>query len=512
MHRPFLCVIFLTSLPACSDYGVDRIDDEPPGAGDRVLQVLPELIDFGTVAAGTVAVDSFTISSIGAGAVQLEPLHVQGSGTFTIVNGPLPSSLAAGASVEVEVAYEPATGDDQANVIVASNATVQQIPVDLFGVGVMPDLVFDPQLLSLRSYDGNPVYASFVARNAGVVDLVVDSWVQQGENFEISTDLPATLGPGEESVVDVTWYPEVEGTELGYFWAASNDPDGNEVATLQGYYQLPCLGLHEAFTRGYADITSTAAGITVTHVGEDLDVCIDRWYVYVSDQTQDAGAGDPLFIEADIYGEGGSILLTKGDSVTFDYASPSVPAWWCVEETQLTATAYSFDFTGAQVPPRLLDTMLGGGIDPNTAVWKDIRDNPMMIVGRQRGWATTVADGSTAVRVEATNIGRKAGSAVVYETIPAGMEASGFSPEPFDEVVGDDGSVTYAWQVELEGAVDTDSDTQTIYDTATLGYNLSISEQACSVRSRTPEPVVQWDDASGVTRQAMGSPLIIECW
>ena len=123
-----------------------------------------------------------------------------------------------------------------------------------------------------------------------------------------------------------------------------------------------------------------------------------------------------------------------------------------------------------------------------------------------------MADGSTAVRVEATNIGRKAGSAVVYETIPAGMEASGFSPEPFDEVVGDDGSVTYAWQVELEGAVDTDSDTQTIYDTATLGYNLSISEQACSVRSRTPEPVVQWDDASGVTRQAMGSPLIIECW
>lgn len=512
MHRSFLCAASLASLLACSDYGVDRIDDEPLGAGDRVLQVLPEVIDFGTVAAGTVAVDSFTISSIGAASVELEPLHVQGSGTFTIMGDPLPERLSPGATVEVEVAYQPATSEDQAAVIVASNATVQQISVDLFGLGVMPDLVLDPQLVDLRSYDGNPVYGSFVARNDGVVDLVVDSWVRQGENFEVDTELPTTLGPGEESVIDVTWYPESEGTELGYFWASSNDPDGNEVATLQGWFQLPCLGLHEAVTRDYAEISSNSEGIVVTHVGEDLDVCIDRWYVYVSDHTQDAGAGDPLFLESDIYGEGGSILLERGESVTFNYASADKPAWWCVEETQLTATAYSFHFTGARVPPVLLDTMLGGGIDPNTAVWKDIRDNPMMIVGRERGWATTVAGGSSYVEIEATNIGRTAGSAVVYETIPAGMVASNIDPAPIDEVVDDDGGITYAWEVELDAAVDTDQDTQTIYDTASITYSLTIEDEACFVRARVTEPVVQWDDASGITRQAKGSPLIIECW
>ena len=512
MHRSFILAVVPALTLGCSDYGVDRIDEEPLGSGDRVIQVVPDLIDFGTVAGGTTEIETFSISSIGAASIELEPLHVQGSGTFTIFGDQLPDRLSPGATVDVEVAYSPATSDDQASVIVSSNATVQQISVDLFGVGVMPDLVLDPQLLSLRSYDGNPVYGSFVARNEGVVDLVVESWVLQGESFEVDTDLPTTLGPGEESIVDVTWYPQVEGQDLGYFWAASNDPDGNELATLQGFYQLPCLGLHEAVTRGYADITANTDGITVSHVGEDLDICIDRWYMYISTQTQDAGAGDPQFDANDNYGEDGSIVLERGDSVMFEYASSSLPAWWCVEETQVTDTAYSFDFTGAQVPTFLLDTMLGGGFDPNTTVWKDMRDNPVMIVGRDRGWATTVADGSTLVRVEVTNVGRTAGSAVVYETIPAGMVATDISPEPFDEVEDDDGNITYAWEVSLDAAIDTATDTQTIYDSASFSYSLSIHDEACTVRSRVKSPTVEWPDGQGITRQAQGSPLIIECW
>jgi hypothetical protein len=496
----------------CSDQGINRIDDDADGAGERLLEVSPELLDFGQVAAGTVAVDRFTIASVGDASVELEPLHIHGSGTFTIVGDPLPASLAPGASAVVEVAYEPATSVDEAEVIVSSNATVQQHYVELLGEGVMPELVFDPPLLSLRSYDGNPVYGSLVARNEGVVDLVVDSWVLQGESFEVETDLPATLGPGEESVIDVTWYPEVEGTELGYFWASSNDPDGDELATLEGFYQLPCLGLHEADTRGYVDITGSVEGIEVTHVGEDLDVCIDRWYVFVSDWTQDAGAGDPMYVEADVYGEEGSIVLSRGDSVLFDYGSNYQPAWWCVEETQQTDTAHTFDFTGAQVPTMLLDTMLFGGVNPNDTVWKDIRENPMMIVGRQRGWATTVAGGSTMVVLELTNIGRVAGAATVSETIPPGMVASDFSVQPDRQVEEDDGSITFSWERELDAAVDTESDQQTVYDTHAISYHLSIEEEACTVRARVPEPMVQWNDSDGIARRAEGSPFIVECW
>ncbi len=511
MSRPLLFVA-VPLLLSCSDYGVDRIDDEPLGADDRVIQVLPEWIDFGDVATGSVVTDTISISSIGAAGIELEPLHIQGSGTFTILNeDEVPSILAPGATFELEVAYEPATSQDQATVVVQSNATVPQVTVDLSGVGVMPDLVFDPQVLELFSYDGNPVYSSFIARNEGTVDLVVDSWVLQGEAFEVETDLPATLAPGEESVIDVTWYPSVEGTELGYFWAASNDPAGNELATLEGTYQLPCLGLHEADTRGWVEMSGSKSGVTITHIGEDLDVCIDRWYVYISDDTQDAGAGDPMFVDSDVYGVEGSIVLSQGDSVSFDYGNPSVPAWWCVEETQQVAQANKFDFTGAQVPSALLEEMLAGGLD-NDAIWREIREHPMFIVGRQRGWATTVAGGSTSVQIQVTNIGRVEGTAQVFETIPVGMTASDFTVEPSAEVQDEDGNVIYTWEVELEAAVDTDIDVQTVYDEASIGYTLTIDDEACSVRTRTNEPVVQWGDADGITRQAKGSPLIIECW
>jgi len=500
------------SLAACSDYGVESIDGNPDGAGERLLQVWPEALDFGEVAAGDMVTDSFTITSTGTATVELEPLHVHGSGAFTFIDADVEGPLAPGEFVEVVVAYGAASASDEASAVVGSDAQTQQINVPLTGAGVMPDLVFDPQQVLLQSFDGSAVYGSFVARNEGLVDLVVDSWVLQGERFTAETDLPGTLAPGEETTISVSYTPLEETSELGYFWASSNDPDGSEVATLEGLYQLPCLGLHEAVTRGYVDIRSNAEGIIVEHEGEDEEICIDRWYVYISEGTQDAGAGDPSYVADDVYGEEGSIELTRGDQVLFTWGTSQAPAWWCVEQTQLTDTSTSFHFTGAQVPSMLLDTMLGTDFDPNSLVWADMRDHPIMIVGRERGWASLPAGGSTLVEVEVVNMGRVAGVAAVSETIPAGMAASNFDLEPFGEDWSEDGSVTYSWEVELAAAEDTADDTHTIYDSQTISYVLQVNDEACLPRTSTPEPWVSWEDSDGTVQEAAGSPLIIECW
>ncbi len=508
-----ICVLLscsLLPLVACSDYGMNDIEEGDVVGGERQLLVEPEVIDFGLRTVGDTITDTFTITSVGATTVELEPLHISGSGTFTLLGDSVEGPLAPGEFVEVEVAYTPATPEDEADAVVESNAEASQIYVELLGEGEMPDLVYDPQQVVLQSWDGNPVYGSFLVRNEGLVDLVVESWVLQGENFTAETDLPGTLGPGEETEVDVSWTPVSEGEELGYFWASSNDPDGSEVATLQGIFEPPCLGLHEAHTRGLVDMYGNVSGIYVEHLGEDQDVCIDRWYVYISEDTQDAGAGDPAFLESDVYGEEGSIELSDGSSVFFEPASATQPAWWCVEETQTTDTAHSFDFTGAQVPPMLLDRMLD---DRNQdLVWSDISDNPVMIVGRTRGWASMVAGGSTAMEVEVINIGRIAGVAHVSETVPAGMEAYNFGVEPHDEAVGEDGSITYSWEISLEAAQDTGITSQTVYDSQILGYTLEVGDEACTARARTPEPVVSWIDASDNAQSAAGSPFIIECW
>ena len=511
---PRLPTVLALALPLCGcpDYGVQRIGEEPSDAGDRLLQVEPEVLDFGTVEAGGSYVERFEIRSVGTAPVSLEPLSVHGAGTFTLLSGDQGGTLAPGEVREVEVVYQPASAADEAEVVVESDAAVPRILVDLLGEGVMPDLVFDPPSLLLQSWDGQAVQGSFLARNEGLVDLVVESWALQGERFEVETALPATLAPGEETEILVTWTPEGEGQEFGYFWASSNDPAGDEVATLEGLYTLPCLGLHEAVTRGWARITGDPHGIEVAHQGEDTDICIDRWYLYISKDTQDAGAGDPAYLPEDVYGEEGSIELARGESVTFLYGAAAEPAWWCVEETQITDQATSYDFTGAQVPALLLDLMLGGGADPNGAVWAALRENPVLMVGRERGWAALTAGGTTRVTVEVSNLGRVQGAGRVWETIPAGMSASDFDPMPEEELLEDDGTVRYAWDVELEAAIDTEIEEPTIYDIRELSYTLEVSEEACLPRTRTPEPEVTWVDAAGQAQVAWGSPLMIECW
>ncbi|MFH1465021.1 MAG: choice-of-anchor D domain-containing protein [Pseudomonadota bacterium] len=509
--RPTLLSLALL-LGGCPDYRVHEIGDGPDGGGDRQLRVDPEVIDFGQVMAGEPVADRFTITSVGTATVALDELHIHGSGAFTLLGDPVEGDLAPGQAISVEVLYTPATPDDAAEVVVSSDATVPRIMVDLLGEGVMPDLVFDPPYLLLQSFDGETAYGSFIARNDGLADLVVDSWALQGERFTAESELPGTLAPGEETVVQVSWTPTAEMDDFGYFWASSNDLEGHEVATLEGLFQIPCLGLHEAYTRDLVRMTGDMGGITVRNRGDDLDVCIDRWYVFISDDTQDAGAGDPAYVEAHVYGEEGSIELAPSDSVTFAYGMQDVPAWWCVELTQMTDDATDFDFTGAQVPAMLLDTMLSGDWDPNSTVWQDLDENPVMIVGRTRGFIETVAGGTSYVEIQATNLGRQPTTAEVTETIPAGMSAGDFTLSPSSQSTAEDGSVTYTWQLAMDAAIDTDSDEQTIYDTACIGYTLGLTEEACLPRTQTPAPTVTWQDSGGQVQHAAGSPLIIACW
>lgn len=508
--RTFHLACCLLVLTGCPDYGIEQLEDGEVEGGERLLVVEPEVIDFGLQAVGEAVTDSFTITSVGNATVSLEPLHIEGSGTFTLLGDTAGGMLAPGDSVDVHVTYTPATPDDYAQAIVESDADASRISVELLGEGEMPDLVFDPQQVELQSWDGNTVYGSFLVRNEGLVDLDVTSWVLQGENFTAETDLPMVLGPGEETEVEVSFSPELEGEDVGYFWASSNDPEGSEVATLLGSFQLPCLGLLEADTRGVVDMYGSIEGIWIEHVGEDHEVCIDRWYVFISDDTQDAGAGDPAYVESHVYGEEGSILLAQGETVFFDYANSSSPAWWCVEESQGTDTANSFDFRGAQVPPMLLTGMLDQ--HSNDQVWNDIRSNPVMIVGRTRGWASMVSGGSTMMEIELINMGRMDGVAYLTETIPAGMVASDFSPQPDGEEAMDDGTTVYSWELSMDAAIDTDSTTQTVYDKQILSYTLEVYEEACLPRTRTPESAVSWTDAGGNAQQSWGSPFIIECF
>merc|ERR1712185_64065 len=84
--------------------------------------------------------------------------------------------------------------------------------------------------------------------------------------------------------------------DLGELWVTSNAPSSPTLVPLIGTQIPPCLGLSEAWGRGMLDLYSQyGSSITIENLGADYNICVDRWYVYMGVQTQDAIGGDPFY-------------------------------------------------------------------------------------------------------------------------------------------------------------------------------------------------------------------------
>lgn len=55
-----------------------------------------------------------------------------------------------------------------------------------------------------------------------------------------------------------------------------------------------CVSMAEAWDRGWLALSSTSSGLVMEHVGPAEDeICMDGWYMVSSEDSQDAGLGDP---------------------------------------------------------------------------------------------------------------------------------------------------------------------------------------------------------------------------
>jgi len=181
-----------------------------------------------------------------------------------------------------------------------------------------------------------------------------------------------------------------------------------------------CVGLPEAYDRGWVAFSYGGSGLTIESIS-DSPICIDGWYLLVSDESQDSGFGDPgdeeegdgssdgsgddgsgddgsgddgsgddgsgdhgsgddggsddggMSGEEDdpcdddekLGADGGQMRMAPGQSLSFGYAGGALggladdnPTWWCVEETQVTQTSDNWEFNGARMPGPLLDYAL----------------------------------------------------------------------------------------------------------------------------------------------------------
>lgn len=498
----------LLFLWGCSDHGLVTMTEHT--VPRRVLAVSPGSLNFGGLPAGASATAEVTITSVGTATVALEALVVPDAReAYAITWAGDGRRLAPGESIDATVRYTPQSRDDRSQALLYSDAVDAVLPVALYGGRLEPALTVSPSNVVFTSQAGEPVSKPVTLTNVGETRLVVTEADLGDWRFTLPRDaLPLVLAPEAFATLSVTYTPAGE-VDLAHDVLVFSGPDAHAPPVRLAGEWMPCLGLAEAWSRSLLDIYSSGHNdIILENRSSDTDLCMDRWYVYISEETQDAGAGDPWLDPGGDYPLG-SIVLRPGEQLALPYAGTDDPHWWCMEETHVTAPTDNFTFLGAAVPEPLLSEMLDRNQD---GVWSWMRSNPVMLAGRDRHEVTVGPDRAPVdVDLVVLNMGQQPGTASVTETIPAGFVAEGFSVPPDATIPLATGQTSYRFDgISLAGAEPTPRDQHSIYDRWQLRYTLRPVTD-CLGRYQSAPPRTAWADEDGVARSAEGSPMVLRC-
>ncbi|HXP07830.1 MAG TPA: choice-of-anchor D domain-containing protein, partial [Acidobacteriaceae bacterium] len=177
-----------------------------------------------TISSSTIAGQAFGISSVAY------PAGITG----------WPATLNPGQQVVLSIAFAPDSATSfTGDLAVASNASGGAVNVPLSGTG---DAVPAPNLtLSATSIDfgqsaiGTKVSRTLTLTSTGNAPLNVNTITVSGAMFSVGTvSLPATLQPGQQLSVTVTFDPTTAGTDAGTLTVTSDDPSGPATVSLGG--------------------------------------------------------------------------------------------------------------------------------------------------------------------------------------------------------------------------------------------------------------------------------------
>ncbi len=494
---------------SCTEFEVTDVSQSEKVQPD--IEVYPDSLEFGVLEGGQESTQFFTITSTGNVAVELNDILVVGSSSYTIswVEEQRESLLEPDESLDIFVTYSPNSIQEYAGVQVHSNAIESTKIVGLNGSGSYPAISVTPSVVSFNSTDGNSVQKNVLVESVGTATLEVYEHTLFGENFEISSDMPLILEPQESYSMMVTYHPDNDQEkDIGNLWLSHNTEIGSSMVYLEGTMEPDCYGLSEAWDRGFLEINTTFTGsIVFQHIGgvEEPNICMDEWYVILSENSQDAGVGDPNYDPGGIYPLG-SITLEPSDSISFMYQGSGIPSWYCMELTQHTFFTYQWEFLGARVPEPILSMMLG---EDQQGVWDWMEANPSVVLGRSNHLLRVNQQDSVVLRV--INMGQISVTTTVTELIPPEFEVYFTSQTPQSLEILDDGSTLMTFDVSLGPSQLTDTDNHTLYDEVNISYKISPKAEPCFGRFYGNPPVAQWLDSTGAWRFSEASPLVILC-
>lgn len=253
-RSPFIPLLVLFAA-GCSEQGFQTVVDGDGGAGPDI-QVDPQELDFGEASQDDAVVQSFTVTNIGSGDLEVSHMEIVGEGleSFTLLSDDLDFILPESASQEVEVSFTPLGADNQeGEVVVHSNdEDTPKETVALLGVGRVPDI-------DVEDYDFGDFYLECPpeSREVGIVNVgddpvTVSSVSFSGYGFNVLSEpaVPFTLeANGDEQSLLIEFDPDSDGAHTGTITVESDapgSPDSGEVTGTAHYagdytdeYEIP---------------------------------------------------------------------------------------------------------------------------------------------------------------------------------------------------------------------------------------------------------------------------------
>lgn len=249
MKRLAALAAALLALVACNENGLNNLVGDPADLYPRI-ELDPEHVDFGSLAAGEERMQIITVTNVGEDVLFIEDVRIEGAVSFSLLDpDPLPDRLAPGDAGAFRVGFTPLGANEQLGeaIVYSDDPERPAAAVSLVGFGAVPELRIDPDPFDFGSvYVGCEDEVDLTLENVGTDDLVLSSIRLDNPSgaFHLTDPnaLPLTLTPGQSTGLTVG----VSALRAGSFGAAvevlSNDPRELVVA------EQAALGVHALVT------------------------------------------------------------------------------------------------------------------------------------------------------------------------------------------------------------------------------------------------------------------------
>lgn len=220
-----LAILFAIFAAGLSLTGCGLVGDS--GGGTRAVTVTPSAAGFGNVTVKTDATQTIKVSNTGTGELKIFGADIAGTG-FSLSGLTVPTKLAAGSSLNFNVAFEPmVAGAEKGTISIKTNAGESAASVNLSGTGVEESIKLTVSETSLSFGDvlvSGSEAKDVQIKNSGNANVAITGVTVSGSGFSVSGGSNVTLAPNQSETVTVNFNPKSKGTLSGALTVSSNAP------------------------------------------------------------------------------------------------------------------------------------------------------------------------------------------------------------------------------------------------------------------------------------------------